>query len=314
MRITNTMNTNKFLANLEINQERLDKYNMQLGTGRKMTTIFDDPVGVVKTLTARTQVNTYERYSRSVTDAKNITDVSESALLDINNTLKDIYELTVQISSDSNNFEDRQNIGVAIDQKIDHLITIGNSSVANNYIFGGHNTTKAPFTRDAATGKVLYNGLDLGDSANAAAIIKEKGENMTYNVGFNINMEVSVNGVQIFGSGNANMFSQLNDLSATIKDPTSGANDLNKFLSPISSMQTSVLQNLVVLGSQTNQITALENRYSMDILNSSEMRSKIEDADQGEAIMHLKMSDAIYRQTLAAGARVLQPSIVDFLK
>lgn len=313
MRITNLMDSTKFLAYLEINKTNLDKYSMQMATGRRMNTIYDDPIGVVKTMTARNQVSTFQRYQKNVNDAKALSDTAESGLQDINNALKNIYELSVRAANDTNNATDRSNIAIEIEQNIERLINIGNTAVGNEYIFGGHNVTKLPFRKDPNTGKVLYNGLDL-ETAPAADIADEKKQHIKYNVGFGIDMDVSANGVEIFGSGSNSMFAQLNKLVADMRNPNVKNSDINKYLKPLSDMQTSTLQNLVNLGAQTNQIKALESRYSLDVISSEDMRSQIEDADQAEAIMQLKMSEAIYRQTLAAGARILQPSLVDFLK
>jgi flagellar hook-associated protein 3 FlgL len=42
--------------------------------------------------------------------------------------------------------------------------------------------------------------------------------------------------------------------------------------------------------------------------------SKNEDADIAEVIMNLQNEENVYRASLSAGARVIQPSLVDFLK
>jgi flagellar hook-associated protein 3 FlgL len=42
--------------------------------------------------------------------------------------------------------------------------------------------------------------------------------------------------------------------------------------------------------------------------------SENEDIDQAENIMLLKSEENVYRASLAGGARIIQPSLVDFLK
>jgi len=47
-------------------------------------------------------------------------------------------------------------------------------------------------------------------------------------------------------------------------------------------------------------------------LNS--LQAKTEDADMAELITKLKMDENVYNASLAVGARVITPSLVDFLK
>ncbi len=44
------------------------------------------------------------------------------------------------------------------------------------------------------------------------------------------------------------------------------------------------------------------------------MLSKIEDIDYAEAITKLKSEEGIYQATLAASAKIIQPSLMDFLR
>ena len=45
-----------------------------------------------------------------------------------------------------------------------------------------------------------------------------------------------------------------------------------------------------------------------------ELLSKNQDADMAEVIMELKMQENVYRASLSAGARIIMPSLVDFLR
>jgi flagellar hook-associated protein 3 FlgL len=49
-------------------------------------------------------------------------------------------------------------------------------------------------------------------------------------------------------------------------------------------------------------------------LNLTRILSEEQDLDYAEAIMELKMEEFAYRTALAVGARIIQPSLVDFLR
>ena len=81
-----------------------------------------------------------------------------------------------------------------------------------------------------------------------------------------------------------------------------------------STAHENVLSSLVRAGAMYSQIEILENRYSGDIINYNDIRSRIEDIDSAEVIMDWKMADAVYKQSLSTGARVIMPTLMDFLK
>ncbi len=47
---------------------------------------------------------------------------------------------------------------------------------------------------------------------------------------------------------------------------------------------------------------------------SKGLLSDVEDADIAEVTINLKMQENVHRTALAAGARIIQPSLLDFLR
>ena len=67
------------------------------------------------------------------------------------------------------------------------------------------------------------------------------------------------------------------------------------------------------IGVKDNRIDLTANRISDDVVNLTELMSKNEDADLSEVIMNLQMQTYVYQASLAGGARIIQPTLVDFL-
>ena len=51
----------------------------------------------------------------------------------------------------------------------------------------------------------------------------------------------------------------------------------------------------------------------MDV-NFTKLMSDNEDADMAETIMNLKNEENVYKASMAGGARIIQPSLIDFLR
>ncbi len=68
------------------------------------------------------------------------------------------------------------------------------------------------------------------------------------------------------------------------------------------------------LGVKTNRVELTTNRIEDNTLNLKGLLSKNEDADMAEVIMNLKMQEYVYNASLAGGAKIIQPSLIDFLR
>jgi flagellar hook-associated protein 3 FlgL len=63
-----------------------------------------------------------------------------------------------------------------------------------------------------------------------------------------------------------------------------------------------------------NRLELTQSRFQAQTIALGEQRSKIEDVDMAEAITTLTMRESVYKAALATGARVIQPTLVDFLR
>jgi flagellar hook-associated protein 3 FlgL len=126
-------------------------------------------------------------------------------------------------------------------------------------------------------------------------------------------MDATFTGIDVVGLGEENMFKILDDL---IYDLENGApNDkLTLYLGKLTTVQDRLLTCTVELGARTQKLDTMENRYSLDFINAEAVRTDIEDIDQEYTIMQMKFAEAVYRQALAVGARVIQPTLLDFLR
>ncbi len=105
------------------------------------------------------------------------------------------------------------------------------------------------------------------------------------------------------------VFNQLiSDLNG---DNTAG---ISNALSRLEKQANSVNAIRAEMGVKMNRIELTTNRILDDTVNLRELLSKNEDADMAEVIMNLKMEENVYRSSLAGGAKIIQPSLVDFLR
>ncbi len=163
MRITNSMMIDNVLKDLNSGLLRLNKYQSQLASNRKMVKLSDSPVGVQASLTARAQIRQIKQYQKNITTARKWNQQAETSIMDMQETIKTIYENLIDAGGVKNP-GDKDNIATLTKQLKQHLVDLCNSSTSSKYIFGGHNTTTQPFQYDE-NGVLRYNGIDLSDPA-----------------------------------------------------------------------------------------------------------------------------------------------------
>ena len=119
-------------------------------------------------------------------------------------------------------------------------------------------------------------------------------------------------GLQVKSGSNTQLIGVFDEL---IKDlHASNTNNISKALSRLDMALNTVNTVRAELGVKSNRLELTSNRIDDDRLNLFNLLSKNEDADMAEVIMRLKMDENVYKSSLSAGARIIQPTLIDFLR
>jgi len=302
MRITNNMLINNMLNNLSNNLNRMNKYQNQLATGKKISLPSDDPIVASRALKLRTDVAEIQQYKRNVDDATSWMEITEKTLGQMGEVMHRVRELAVQAGNETNTPEDLDKIKQEMEQLRIQMIHLANTTYAGRYIFSGYKTDK-PLLDE--------NGAFLIDISNSEQILFEIG------IGDDININVTGsdllnNGTDAAAGDVSWLLSTFNDIIAALEAGDSKA--VGNMLSRIDDDINNILRVRSGVGARMNRLELTANRLEDDFINFTALMSKNEDVDIAEAIMNLMNEENVYRASLSAGARVIQPSLVDFLK
>ena len=311
MRITTNMLSSGYMRNINNNLGQLQKYEYQLSSQKRLTKLSDDPIGIIKSMEARVKLANVSKYQTNVENAQTWMTQSETALDELNEVITKVYESSLEAATDTVNEDDRKAIAQLVKEMRDHLLTIGNAKLGEKYIFGGYNTSTAPFSVDSATGKVFYNGIDMSDATDAA-LIAEDGQTIQYEIGYNIKTDVSMTGTKLFGMGDDNLYNLMDNLYNALESGAP-ASELAEYSSKLLDAQSRTLSNLAEIGGKTNRLKLMANRYSVDEVNFTEIKSKVEDIDVTETTVQWQTAMAVYNYALKIGSSILQASLVDYM-
>lgn len=308
MRITNSMIIDTFLNNLNKNSNIMNKYQAQLSSNRRITRLSDDPIGIMSSLEARSKLQRLEQFSNNNREARSWLDQTEFALSEVNEIIKIATENMIRAENGTLSAGDRNAVASLIEQLRDHVIQIGNTVIGGRYIFGGYNTSETPFKY--IDGTLKYNGLDLLKITNDEIDI-QKSQVKDILVGFNTSINAALSGVDLMGTGNDNLF---NILDETVKALRSENYISGNYLERLDNKQNDILTLLADIGGRIKRLDIMEDTNSRYEVSYLDMKSSIEDIDQAKVITEFKMAEAVYRSTLAVGAKVIQPKLIDFLR
>ena len=320
MRITSSMLASNFMTNIQSNLQRMEKYQNQISTGKNFSRPSDDPVAVTRSLQVRTDLSKTDQYLKNVRDGITWLDQSETSLMEINVLIGRAYDLSVDAANGTKTPEDRQIIAKEALQIQEQLVQAANASYAGRYLFGGYNTASKPFELKGSPGAytLSYNGKDMAslmdpDPANVAWLNNAKTQNINYAVGNDVKMSVSFTGIDLFGAGADNLFEVINQFSSALLDG-SDQSAIGESIGKLQQQQNQILSLIGETGGKYNRLTLMEKRYDLDHYNFKAVQSKIEDADYAKATIDSKMAEVVYQSALSAAAKIIQPTLMDFLR
>jgi flagellar hook-associated protein 3 FlgL len=296
MRITQSMLSSNSLRNLSESYRRMGKYEDQLATGKKINKPSDDPVVAMKGMYYRSNLTEVEQYKRNLSELYLWMENSEAGIDQANSALQRTRELVIQGQNDTNSPSDREAIAREIEQLKHSLAATANTQVSGRYIFHGTDVTKPTVIQENPV-KVAENLYD------------KEINNYQVEVSRGVFMKANVNPGNVF---NQEMFDTLQKIEDELKggDPK----ELDTLLDDLDIVMTTLSAERSELGARYNRLEMVETRLGQQEVLATRVLSDNEDADIERVIMDLKSQESVHRAALSVGARIIQPTLMDFLR
>lgn len=308
MRVTNKMLTNHAMTNLYGSLKRLDKMNSELSSGTKIQRPSDDPVGTTVVMRLKSSLRQIGEHKANVDNAIGVTESIDSALAELGDVLQRASELATRGANGTLDQTARDAIAKEVDQLLDHVVQVGNSTFAGRHVFGYNRTDKPPFSRDGDNIYFLGKLIDVsgtGDPSGDGSTDPVDGTRTGLEVGVGSTIDVSVPGDKAFGPA----ISSLLKLKKALQEN----GDVDAVISDIQDAMETSLQYRSEIGAKMKRLQITQERLSDLELSTKTLLADTEGVDVAEAIMNLKMEENAYQLALSVNARIIQPTLMDFL-
>lgn len=304
MRVTQSMLSNNMLLNLNNSYGKMSKLQDQITSGSKITRPSDDPVVAVKGMGYRRDLGQVEQYTRNMNEVNNWLDTSDESLNQVGEQMKRVRELVIQAANDTNTPDERAKAKSEIDQIRKQIQDVANTKVGDRYIFSG---TK--------TGQPLF----INGTLNNANVNSEDVKIEVYD---GIQMTVNTAGIDLFKSVD-DMMGKISGLLDPNRIPLATGEEISSTLGGVTSnsttddittMHNKILEMQADVGARQNRVELMENRLSIREISVTKQLSNNEDVDYSKAITEMVTSESIHQAALSVGAKIIQQSLVDFIR
>ncbi|MEU4222494.1 flagellar hook-associated protein FlgL [Actinoplanes sp. NPDC026623] len=292
MRVTNGSITARVLANLQRNVARSGKIQEQLSSGKQIARPSDSPTGTLTALQLRGEMRVTQQYSRNADDGMSWLSVLDDTLSGSLSQINRARDLAIQSQSGAATPLSREAMAVEVDNIRESLIGAANTTYLGRPVFGG-----------TTTGGVAYDsaGVYQGDDG---AVLRT--------VGSNAQVRVAEDGRDVFGPDGSNIFAVLADISDGLRN-----NDVTKLHAGMDNLSAAgdlIKSTLSDVGARYNRVSQMHDTAEDRLVTLKSQLSDVEDIDLPQTIMEMQLQQTAYQAALAATAKVIQPSLIDYLR
>jgi flagellar hook-associated protein 3 FlgL len=291
MRVTQLMVSRQFNQNLQRNNTAIDSLRQQISSGKLYGKISDNPLEVMKGLSYQSSQAQIEQYQKNAQDGMDFLSAADDTLGNITDVMQRIRELTVQAGNGTYNGDDKNTMVTELRSLKEQL-----GSLANN-TFGGH---------------YLFSGMDVTPPYKNGQLQTITPSDLNWDVGKGTSVNVSVNAASVFGYqvDNRDLFQTIDNLAQTIEN---GQNP-SDLLSVIDKQMDNISTQRTVVGLNHNLLDLAANKLDQANLLNQKVLSDTTDTDIAKAYTELSSQQATLNATLTMGAKMIQPTLADFLK
>lgn len=324
MRITNASMVRNHLYDTQNNLTNMSKINQQISTGKVINTVSDDPHKAIKIMNINNEIKYTEKYNYNIDETVGWMNTTDGALDNVGNLLGEIKETILKVGNGTYSQNEMKSLNEDMNEKIKQLADTLNSTHGGKYLFGGSSVDDAPITViENPDGTVK---LEFSKDKNGQTIPNTDDLKADISSGINIDYNISVGEILNIKDGNGNtvnLLDEINNLSTLMNDIANGDEQtaakaketlLNDTKGKIDTLFDHVVNERTSLGVRVSTAEKIKELNDEDILNIQDVLSKTQDTDVVEKFIELKSAEMIYQASIQVGAKLIQPTILDYIR
>jgi len=289
--------TPDILTDLYISQSQEQTALEQISTGQLINMPSDNPAGAATLVENLSQQNQTDQFLQNTSSVEGLLQTADSTLSSLVESLNQAISLGVQGASSTVSLEDQQQIAQQVQGIQTQVLQLANTSYQGNYIFAGTATTAVPFTANSsAPDGVTYNG---NNNTNSVEIAEGR------------SVQTNLPGSQIFQGSGGDVMGSLQQLVTALQsgNNTSIGNATNQ----LSTALNYVSQQRVFYGNAMDQLTSNQAFLQQEQVNLQSQENTVDGVNMAQAATNLSQAQVTQNATLAALAKIVPVTLLNYL-
>jgi len=291
-RVTNATQTLTAQRNLQLSLQRQAQLYDQATSRQQITKPSDDPTATASALGVRADQAATAQYQRNVDNGDAWLTTADSTLSSVEDIMRRVRDLTVTGANDGAlSAEAKEAIATELDGLKKSLLSLANTTYLGRTVFAGNSDAGVAFQPDY--------------SFTGAA-----GSTVERRIGPDTTVRVDADGAAVFGTGSGSVFALIDGIS---NDLRTGVN-VGPRLGGIDDRMKAIVGEHAEIGGRQTRLDKAKDTLAVGANALEAQRSSLEDVDLSKVLLDLKTQDVNYQTAIAVTARVLQPTLMDFLR
>jgi flagellar hook-associated protein 3 FlgL len=307
-RVTQNVTSRNVLANLQLSLSKMQGLQDQLSSGKLINKPSDNPAGAVSAMSLRSSDVRNAQYSRNAQDGIGWLSTADTTLTGALDSIQRVRTLVLEGATGTSDADSRQALADEIKTAKQGLIALANSTYNDRPIFAG---TANPGGQTPPVETYDQNGNYNG---NTGAVMRS--------IGPNASVQVNLDGPSVWGTpGAGDLWNILDNIQAHLTGDdtdvaklTTATGSVKSDLDQLDAARINIQNRLAEVGARQHRTEQMQDRADNNALTIQTNLANIENIDLPQTIVNLNMQQTAYQAALSATAKVIQPSLVDFLK
>jgi flagellar hook-associated protein 3 FlgL len=218
-------------------------------------------------------------------------------LSNVVSSLTQAVSLGTEGANGTNNTSNLQALAEQVQGILTSVVNQANTSYGGTYLFGGTASTQPPYTADSSSSSgYTYNG---NNDTNSVA------------VGDQTSVAINLPGSQLFSNAATNVLGTLSSLVSALQSGNSST--ISSATTAVSSAIDYVNQQRVFYGNAETQLNSQESYLQQETVSLTSQASSLVDVNMTQAATELSQAETANSAALAAAAKVLPNSLINYL-
>ena len=290
-------NVPNMLAAIQQSEASLQTALQQVSTGKSVNVPSDNPTAAAEMVQNTIETASVDQYTQNVSGVLSMVQSADSALGSVVSSLTQAVSLGTQGANGTTNSSNQQALAQQVQAILTSVVSQANTSYQGSYLFGGTAASTAPYTADptSSTG-YTYSG---NNNTNSVA------------VGDQLSVQVNLPGSQIFSNSSNSVIGSLSSLVTALQSGSSTS--IQSATTAVNNALNYVSTQRVFYGDTESQLNSQETYLQQETVSLASQQTALVGVNEAQAATSLSQAETANSAAMAAAAKVLPDTLLDYL-